>query len=179
MSEPSAPPPVKLFVLTLAHASENAVDAVRQLEEEWGRADYRSPAYAFDATDYYEAELGSPLERSVVSFERLVPPDALPGAKHTTNRVERAFSVASRRRVNLDPGYLDTQRIVLASCKAARHKIYLADGIWADPIACYERGEFVAWPWSFRDFRDGTYRASFTCIRELYKDALRRRAEHA
>ena len=51
------------------------------LEAEFGRIDYVSPSIPFTFTDYYNDEMGTPIERFFISFERLITPDMLSAAK--------------------------------------------------------------------------------------------------
>ncbi|MDZ7267231.1 MAG: DUF4416 family protein [candidate division KSB1 bacterium] len=172
------PRPVKLIVAML-FAREELLPAVRhELVQAFGEIDYCSPRFPFDLTAYYHAEMGSPLYRLFLSFAHLVSPQTLAGAKQRSHALEQRFAEAGRRRVNLDPGYLDTDKFVLASWKYHGYKIYLSDGVWADLTLHYEKGRFTALPWSFPDFRSGRYEPVFLRIREIYKQQLRALAAH-
>ncbi len=172
MTVPSRPQPVQLFIGVLA-SSEGLRSTVRdRVAESFGPIDFESDAFRFDVTDYYEPEMGPGLLRWFVSFERLIPPEDLVPVKLATNRLEDDLRKDGRRRVNLDPGYMDVYKIVLASAKFQGPKIHLGQGIYADPALCYDKG-WKAFPWGFPDFRDGRYDAVFTKIRRLYKDKRR------
>ena len=111
--------PVKLFVAVLwAHpdALQSAVDALASC---WGEIDLSGTDHPFDTTDYYEPEMGKNLKRRLISFLQLVPPDILPQAKHICNQIEDRLAGENGRLVNLDVGYLDHNKIVLASFKGA------------------------------------------------------------
>lgn len=81
----------------------------------------------------------------------------------------------ARRTVNLDPGYVDCWKVVLASFKAAGHKVYLSRGVFADPVLWYERGMFRPMLRGFPDFATGRYDRDLLRIRSLYLERLRRR----
>jgi len=174
MAEPRGPDPVQLFVGVLAGTRTTLPEVREALVEQFGPIDLESGAFPFDVTDYYEPELGPHLMRWFLSFERLIPPDRIVEAKLATNDIEVRLSVAGRRRVNLDPGYMDTYKIVLASAKFQGPKVYLARGVYADPTLYYDRG-WRAFSWGFPDFKDGRYDEVLSEIRRLYK-AKRRRA---
>jgi len=148
---------VQPFVTALFREEEALAAARTLLPDQWGVVDFESPRFPFDVTDYYEREMGSGLHRLFWSFPLLVPPDTLPDWKRATLDVERRLSVEGRRTVNLDPGYIDACKVVLASKKYNGPKVYLRDGVYADVILLYERGTWKPTPWCFPDFRDNRY----------------------
>lgn len=165
--------PVKYFAALLYRDETALTSALEQLSHAWSDIDYHSPAFAFDQTDYYQPEMGAHLKRILVSFGELVLPDRLVALKQLAGEIEQTLCIEQRRTVNIDPGYLDLFKVVLASYKARGNKIYLGDGVWADPTLYYAKGRFQTFPWSFPDFKTGTYDESLLEIRRLYKAALR------
>lgn len=125
----------------------------------------------FDSTDYYEPEMGQSLVRRIIAFETLVPPESLPAAKLFCNELEQFTAAAGRRTVNLDVGYLDHNKIVLASLKYAGQKIHLSDGVYADLIAHYEGGSYRPFPWTFPDFKSGRYDEELRDTRKVPESA--------
>lgn len=173
MAAPEAPAPVKLIVAVLWSEDARRDEAQQCLEALWGPCDFTGSDRPFDVTDYYVPEMGTGQRRRLVSFERLVVPDCLREAKRRTNQIEQELAVGGARKVNLDVGTLDHSKIVLASAKYAGQKIYLGDGIYADPIARYRDGRYQPFEWCFPDFRDGRYDADLAEIRRLYMGQLR------
>ena len=181
-SEPSAdrtghtePSPVKRIAFLLSADREASLGALAKLVERWGCTDHDGTPRPFDLTNYYESEMGSGLERWVVSFARLLPADGLVDAKLDALQVEDAWrGPDGRRRVNIDPGYLDLHKVVLASLKPGAPKIYLGRGTHADMICRYSKGMFTPFEWTFEDFRRGLYDADLLEIRRRYKAGLRR-----
>lgn len=166
---PIAPDPVKLFIGVLA-AQHGPRDLARaRCIERFGPIDYECAPLPFTFTEYYAAEMGESLERTFWSFERLIDPSAIVDVKLTTNEIECALSIEGRRRVNLDPGYLDTYKIILATAKGAGQKIYLRSGIWADLVLTFVKGQVRFFDWGFPDYKSGAYDRALLKIRELYK----------
>ena len=147
--------------------------SLERLQSEFGVIDYRSRVLPFDLTDYYVPEMGSPLFRLFIALESLIKPDRIASIKCDANVLENRLSIDGKRKVNLDPGYLDYDKVVLASAKYNGQKIYLAHGIWADLTLHFERGHFHPYPWSFPDFKKGMYDEIFLAIRRLYKQQKR------
>src|SRR5262245_40910542 len=167
------PKPVKLILATLDGDEAIAIQARGRLSTAFGELDFVSARLPFAATDYYDREMGKPIYRQFYAFAGLIPPETLPAIKLRTLVLENEFAVAEKRRINLDPGYLDSDKFVLASTKYHGNKIYLGQGIWADMTLHYEKGKFTALPWSFPDFRSGLYEPTFLRIREIYKKQLK------
>lgn len=128
---------------------------------------------AFDYTDYYNEEFGSPLKRQFISFKKLINPDELAGIKVATNRLEKKLSHNSSRIINIDPGYLDMAKLVLATTKDYKHRIYLSKGIYAEVTLRYENKTFQPWEWSYPDYRTAQYLAIFNQIRQIYSSQIR------
>ena len=168
MAEPKEPQPVKLLLGVLYAAEEDLCWAKGRLEEEFGPIDYVSIPSPFLITNYYEKEMGPDLKRVFFSFLHLVDPGTLASIKLRTNRLEEERLQNGKRRVNLDPGYMDFFKIVLASGKFGGQKIYLGQGICADLALYYDRG-WKPYDWGFPDFRQGGYNQIFTTIRGIYK----------
>ena len=168
--KPEEPGKVKLFAGILYSDVVRLSQALALLIERFGEMDYRSESFPFDLTDYYVQEMGSPIYRLFVSFERLVHPKDLAIIKIQTNGIEEEVAVEGRRLVNIDTGYMDYDKVVLASAKYNGQKIYLDHGIWADLTLHYENKSFDPYPWSFPDFKSGVYNEVFLEIRKRYKN---------
>lgn len=172
MAELREPQPVKLLIGVLYLKEEDLAWARGKLEEAFGSIDYASLPCPFGVTDYYEKEMGPDLKRIFFSFQHLINPGELASIKLQTNRIEEKLACEGKRRVNLDPGYMDYYKIVLASGKPSGQKIYLGQGIYADPALYYDRG-WKPYDWGFPDFRQGEYNEILTTIRNLYKNQCR------
>ncbi len=171
--KPEATNPVKLFMGILYSSVDQLHRAKEILAECYGVIDYESEPFPFSVTDYYVAEMGSPIYRIFISHGPLIQPERIVDVKLETNRIEDQIVVGGKRKVNLDPGYMDTCKAVLASAKYNGQKIYMAQGIYADLTLYYEKGSFHPYPWSFPDFKSGQYNKPFLRIRELYKAQLK------
>jgi len=79
----------------------------------------------------------------------------------------------STRRINIDPGYLDLAKLILASTKDFRHRIYLNKGIYADLTLFYQNKTFQTWEWTFPDYKTAEYIAIFNQIREIYTKQIK------
>jgi len=166
-------PPVKIVCGLLASGEEWAEEGRRALAGLLGEIDLSSRIIPFDLTSYYEPEMGPSLLRQFLSFQRLVSPEELAEIKLATNLLEDGLSFNSRRRVNLDPGYVDMSRLVLATTKDASWRVYLGRGIWAESTLRFQKGSFCPWEWTYPDYRSAEAIAFFNLVRATYHNAVR------
>jgi hypothetical protein len=175
-SRPQGAPAVKFIAAVLFGGGIDFEDTLSpELEQQLGRIDYRSESYPFTVTDYYEDEMGPGLERLIVSFEPLGGPTDLVRIKIATAGLEERLAVDGARRVNIDPGYMDYFKVVLASFKEGPQKIYVGKGVYADPVLLFQHGAFEPLPWSFPDFKAGSYTEDLMAIRRIYKGARKKK----
>jgi len=70
--------------------------------------------------------------------------------------------------VNLDPGYLESGKIVLASTKNASHRIYLRSGIFAEATLLYYDGAFHGSSYTYQDYLWPQTLTFLTPLRSVY-----------
>jgi uncharacterized protein DUF4416 len=168
MSELIEPRPVKLFI-GLIYSEDAPVDeCIKKLEESFGEIDFMSQKIPFDFTSYYEEEMGKRLSRKILCFRKLIKRDELIDVKILTNQIEKMFSIEGRRRINIDPGYIAPEHLILATGKGYYHRPYLGKGIYADLTLVYKNKEFHALEWTYPDYRAEEIRGLFKSIRERY-----------
>lgn len=148
--------------------------AVEMLETAFGAIEHVSPLWPFSATDYYADEMGDRLLRRFVSFAGDFVQERLPAVKRATNELELRLCgeldrPPARRPVNLDPGYIELSRLVLATTKDHGHRIYLGDGIYAEVTLRYFRRCWTPWPWTYPDYAAPTYHEFFDLVRRGLK----------
>ena len=129
----------------------------------------QSEEFAFDQTEYYAAEMGSNLKRCFLSVEGLMTLESAFNWKLKLVEIEKRLSKSGKRRINLDPGYLDLHRVVLLSGKEGAQKIYLRNGVWADLVLLKDKGGYRDLPWTFPDLRNGRYNDFFMQVRAELK----------
>ena len=130
---------------------------------------HQSQVFPFDQTDYYSNEMGEGLKRCFLSIKGLQSLEFSAEWKLKTLEIEKQLSNKGKRRINLDPGYLDLSRVVLLSAKEGSHKIYLRNGVWADLVLLKDKGGYRNFPWTFPDISTGCYDDYFLKIRAEFK----------
>lgn len=174
MGQPREPAHVKLICGILSADDECMRRARRILTERFGPIETEAGPWPFDQTDYYAPEMGANLRRFFVAFTQSIAPHRLPEIKRTTNDIEatvaqRTGKHTGQRPVNLDPGYVALDKLVLATTKNLAHRIYLDRGIYAEVTLRYQKGVWRAWPWTFPDYAAETYHAFLTQVRETLR----------
>jgi hypothetical protein len=170
--------PVKLFVGILVSDTKYLTDAERRLTTDYGPVDYRSPVIPFEFTTYYEKEMGDILDRVFLSFEQLIDAGRLAEIKTRTNHFEEEIASGStdvKRPVNLDPGYLEHAKVILASTKNFYHRIYLGDRIFGEVTMHFKNNTYQFFPWTYPDYQSKDYQEFFLKVRQIYRSQLRTR----
>lgn len=179
MGAPAKPAPVQFFCGVIFDPEFSLEPVINQLEEVLGAVDFTSAVFDFDYTDYYEPEMGVGLKKVFYAFEALRPPDELAAIKLRTNAIEeRAMRPATGggqgRIFNLDPGYLDQYKMVLATTKNNNHRVYLGQGIYAESTLAFVNKAFRPWPWTYPDYGSDAYAGFLMELRKRYLAKLRR-----
>jgi hypothetical protein len=131
-----------------------------------GETDLTSDVWPFDATDYYEPEMGGDLVRWFVSFADLISPERIAEIKRTTMAIEErlaedCMNPPDRRVVNLDPGFIGLSKLV-----------FLERGVYAEVTLQYTQGKWAAWPWTYPDYAGQTYHPFFMEVRRRLIEQL-------
>lgn len=167
------PQPVKYFIGALYSDAELLERAIAICWEQIASVDSMGEPFPFEDTHYYDNEMGGPIYRKFFSFDPLMDPGELAHLKNLCNEIENELSVEGLRKVNLDIGYLDLHKIILASAKYNGQKIYIGEGIYADPTLIFENGDFHPLENTFPDFKSGDYNPVLVEYRERLKQQLR------
>ena len=169
-----------LLIVGAFGQSDSALAFVRsKIESQWGEIALTSPVYDFDQTTYYSPSMGANLKKQFWAMKTLIDKAELPKIKHLTNEWEAEYADKNKsehvaRPVNVDPGYLTEAKLVLATTKDRDHRLYLADGIFAEVTIYFHRQQWRTSRWTYPDFQTPEYHAFFSdCrnfLREQYQD---------
>ena len=144
-----------------------------------GAVENRGEILSWTVSEFYQNEMGPGLWRRFLSFAPPAAPGELAAIKLRTQGIEDKYR--SRlgdppgRCVNIDPGYLDAFKVVLASTKNASQRIYLHSGIYAEATLHYHDGGFRGLPYTYPDYLWPETLAFMTRLRAVYLEQLRER----
>jgi len=169
MGDIHEPDAVLLIVAASSRHDAALAWARERIEREIGSLALVSDAFAFTETDYYAATMGDGLKKQFIACERPIDPGELARIKRRTNAWEAEYEALGGhpepRPLNLDPGYVTAAKLVLASTKDHAHRLYLADGIYAEVTLAYRQKQWQPLDWTYPDYRRADYQAFFTACR--------------
>ena len=162
--------PEKLIIGVIYNDKEVFEKVMGLLKEEFGEWDAVCEEFSFsdDFSTYYDEELGGKGMRRIYSFKSLVDPAKQAEIKEFTNELEKRFSIEGNRKINLDPGFINHGRLMLATTKSAGFRIPLKRGIYTELTLFYARGGWHKFPWSYRDYQSERVQAFLTDVRKKY-----------
>ncbi len=160
----------KLIIGVIYHDKEILERALGILVDEFGEFDLVSEEFSFSGefSTYYDEEIGGEGLRRIYSFKETVAPDRQADIKIRTNEIEAMLSEDGKRKINLDPGFINHGRLMLATTKATGFRIPLKDGIYTELTLFYARGSWQKFPWSYRDYQSERVQKFLSEAREIY-----------
>lgn len=173
MSLPSRPLPVKPLVSLIFAQPALETTVFRCLADVLGPPDMVSGWLSFQQTHYYEPEMGPDLQRRLAVFLHLADPVELCHWKAWTNALESRLSLGGRRVVNIDPGYISRERLVLATGKNYTHRLYLGQGLYGDLSLIYQKSAWQPLAWTYPDYASPEFLDFFAQARKKYLWQLR------
>lgn len=177
MTEPHPFSLVKLICGIIAGEKKFFIWSEEKLAQLYGAADLESEQFSFNYSDYYEKQMGKGLKRKFISFKGLISPEELSKIKIQTNGLEAEIKKefnANYRVVNLDPGYLTSSALIMATAKDFAHRVPLQNGIYAHLEFLFGKDEVRTLDWTYPDYRTDGYQDFFLKVRRLYLMQLRK-----
>jgi hypothetical protein len=164
MSLPLDKPKAKLIIaLMYSKYPKNIVSA---LEKKFGKVKVKSQEINFAFTVYYEKEFGKDLKKTYFCFDENFDIEKLADVKLFCFELEKINSKNGNRLVNIDPGYVTKNAVVLASFKERAHRIYLKEGVYADLELVFEKNEWHSFQWTFADIKENRVKDFLNTVKE-------------
>lgn len=160
----------KLIVGVIYNDKEIYDKALKMLTDEFGEVDGESERFSFsrEFSDYYDEELGGEGQRVIFSFRDCVDPSRQAEIKERTNEMEKELSRDGNRLINLDPGFINHGRLMLATTKNAGFRMPLKNGIYTELTLFWAKGAWHKLPWSYRDYQSERVQKFLTETRKRY-----------
>ncbi len=168
------PQPVLLLCAICYKNEQDRKIAEEGLITLYGPIDDKSNIFDFSHTNYYAEEMGKELKKYYVTFQNYIDPSDIVNTKIETNSIEEELSDNNNRRINLDPGYIEVPKLVLATTKNFSHRIYIGNGIYGDVQLFWQGGTFQANPWTYPDYYDKENLQFFVKARNKYFENIQK-----
>jgi hypothetical protein len=165
---------VKWFVGVLSTEPSVHEQLFEQLKQRFGDIEQVTDPVPFTFTQYYHEEMGGEPQRFFIVFKDLVDPSRLADGKIYTNQIEQQYTVSGKRRINLDPGLVSSENVILATTKNRSHRIPLHDGLYGEVTLLYRNRTYQALPWTYADFASPEWISFFCTIRRNYREQMKR-----
>lgn len=167
-----------LYFASIIYRMENAFkEGLANLLETLGETEEITEEMEFSHTDYYKDEMGENLKRRLLLFKSLRKREDLPNIKIKTNEIEKRLSNRGNRTVNIDPGYITLENVILATTKNYTHRIYLGGGIYGDLTLIFKGGTYRPLEWTYPDYASQQIIGIFNKWRTILKDSLRKESK--
>ena len=160
----------KLIIGVIYHDSEILDRAIAILTAEFGEIEAVSEEFSFskEFSTYYDDEMGGEGLRRIYSFRQTVDPSRQAEIKLRTNEIEAELAINGNRRINLDPGFINHGRLLLATTKETGFRIPLSRGIYTELTLFWARGGWQKLPWTYRDYQSERVQKFITEVRRTY-----------
>lgn len=119
--------------------------------------------------DYYAKQMGGDvgeLSRIFCHSTKPMSREELVITKTKAMTLENSFS-SPYRLLNIDPGYVAQEHLVLSSHKPFAHRIYLRNGIYIELEYLFQNQQWVTLPWTYPDYKDDEKKRFFLTVRRL------------
>jgi len=143
----------RLFVGVVYSKIEIYNKAIELLKKHFGEIEQEGEEFDFNFTKYYEKEMGKNLRKRFILFKKLIDRKKLPDIKLQAIKLEEKFRENNKRQVNIDPGYITLNNVVVASTKEIPYRIYLNKGIFADLQLILKKKEVIPFKHTFPDYK--------------------------
>jgi hypothetical protein len=173
MGNVNNPKPVQFFTSIIFKDNGHAESLEEDIQVTIGNIQERTAIMPFNYTSYYEKEMGNNLSRIFLLFEPLFHRQQLPDIKLKTNNIETSFSSEGKRVVNIDPGYISLENVVLATTKGYAHRVYLNCGIYAELTLIFHNNTYRPVEWTYPDYGSEEIIAIFKGWRSVLKEKIR------
>lgn len=168
MSQLKEPSLVKLFMGLIYKPQAPLEKFMNKVQEKLSLIDFKTKEIPFDHSSYYQKEMGEGLIRKLVTFRKLIRREDIVEIKAFTNKLEGVFSYEESRTINIDPGYIAQEHLILATGKGYSHRPYLGAGVYADLTLVYIKDEYRTLDWTYPDYGNIEMRNLFKELRRQY-----------
>jgi hypothetical protein len=144
----------KLIIAVMYPSQEMLVKVKEDLINEYGAIVKESESYDFTSfTSYYEPEMGAKINKKFLIFDKKISKRDLIEIKNHITLLEEKYSKKKNRTINLDPGYISSKELVLATVKGKGFKEQISDKIWLHKVLEFKDDFVITFYHTFDDYK--------------------------
>lgn len=166
--KPATTSTAKLLIGIMFSDKKRYSNAVNDLKSKFGDIEAESREYEFSKiTDYYADEMGKSIFKKFIVFENKIDKNDLAGIKLFTTAIEDKYRKYKKRKINIDPGYLSNDALVLASFKkGTNYKEQISEKVYAHKVLEFKENKAIAFWHTFPDYRRENVRGFFIKLKK-------------
>jgi len=174
LSFPNDAKPALLFTGVLINPKLCNTELVfEDLKKSYGEVCLCSRKMEFVWTDYYDSEMGDAIYRYFLVYKGTVKGEDLVKFKKLSDKLENKYMQGSNRVLNIDPGLIAMENLVLSTNKAFFHRVYINEGVYAEVTLYYKNGTYLPMGfWTFPEYRSTPVIDFFNSARGILKELL-------
>ena len=127
-------------------------DIKTRLIQQWGTLKDEFFPHEFSMTRYYQKEMGAYLKRCFFLIEGEFSRGSHIFIKKRAMELERQFAIKGYRTVNVDPGLICLEQLLLISTKPYSHRIYVGENLYVELCYQFSNGHYHILPWTYPDY---------------------------
>jgi hypothetical protein len=121
-------------------------------------------------SSYYNMEMGSGIIKQLFLSDKIIKCHEIGKYKRISNLIESESSKNGCRTVNIDPGYVNTGQVVLATTKYSPHRLPIDAELWAEITLIRHKKSWFPLLWTYKDYASDRFTAFFDEARKLIKE---------
>ncbi len=139
-------------------------------------SDYGQPHIYFSSfnpsLNYYAKEMGAlnELERCFFFYEKSFAKEQIKQVKIDAMQIENSYSQNGQRSLNIDPGVITFENILLTSTKNFSHRIYLGADVYIQLEILFKENGVEFLPWTYEDYKSNDKIELFQYLRNKLKN---------
>jgi len=134
---------------------ENKLKLVEtHLKSFYGEFIQETKPFKLPYSKYYIKEMGSPLHKKFVATNYTTKQINLANIKKHCMFIEDKYKIDGKRTVNIDPIFLDVEKVLVATKKYRGNRIQIDENLFLELELWFYNGSFQPFLWTYLDYKD-------------------------
>ena len=147
---------------------ENLKIVENHLQKFYGKFIKETNPFKLPYSKYYIKEMGSPLYKKFVATDYITEQTNLANIKKHCMFIEDKYRNQGKRTVNIDPIFLDMEKVLVATKKYRGNRIQIDKDLYLEIELWFHNGSFQPFLWTYLDYKENI--PFFNEIRKTFKN---------